>query len=162
MAMSGLELLTAVRERLPIVVLVFNDGQLNRIRLQQLSQFGQPVAVELLNPDFEGLAHSARRRYERIGRRGGSVRPGPRRGEVTVSSSSWGTLRLLRERAKGLARGPRVERWGREACGGWSAAFCAGAPKPPLYARPGRSIRPGAAQSLVEEGAEAHGTPAFR
>jgi acetolactate synthase-1/2/3 large subunit len=107
MAMSGLELLTAVRERLPIVVLVFNDGQLNRIRLQQLSQFGQPVAVELLNPDFEELAHSLGARYERIGADAeGAFARALAASEVTVLELVLGDAPgLLRERAKGLARG---------------------------------------------------------
>ncbi|HWH51405.1 MAG TPA: thiamine pyrophosphate-binding protein, partial [Gemmatimonadaceae bacterium] len=39
-AMSGLELLTAVRERIGMSVIVFNDGQLGQIRLQQLSNYG--------------------------------------------------------------------------------------------------------------------------
>jgi len=54
--MSGLELMTAQREELPLVVIVFNDGQLNQIRLQQLGDSGRSHAVRLANPDYETLA----------------------------------------------------------------------------------------------------------
>jgi acetolactate synthase-1/2/3 large subunit len=56
--MSGLELMTAQREELPLVVMVFNDGQLNQIRFQQLSEYGRSHAVDLANPDYEALAAS--------------------------------------------------------------------------------------------------------
>lgn len=56
--MSGLELMTAQREELPMVVIVFNDGQLNQIRFQQLSEYGRSHAVRLANPDYETLAAS--------------------------------------------------------------------------------------------------------
>jgi thiamine pyrophosphate-dependent acetolactate synthase large subunit-like protein len=54
--MSGLELLTAVRENVSLTVIVFNDGQLGRIRLEQLAAHGRTNSVELLNPDFEAFA----------------------------------------------------------------------------------------------------------
>jgi thiamine pyrophosphate-dependent acetolactate synthase large subunit-like protein len=56
--MSGVELMTAQREGLPIVVIVFNDGQLNQIRFQQLTDSGRSQAVRLANPDYETLAAS--------------------------------------------------------------------------------------------------------
>jgi acetolactate synthase-1/2/3 large subunit len=56
--MSGLELMTAQREGLPLVVIVFNDGQLNQIRFQQLSEHGRSHAVRLTNPDYQTLAAS--------------------------------------------------------------------------------------------------------
>ncbi len=56
--MSGLELMTAQREGLPMVVIVFNDGQLNQIRFQQLSEYGRSHAVRLANPDYQTLAAS--------------------------------------------------------------------------------------------------------
>jgi acetolactate synthase-1/2/3 large subunit len=55
-AMSGLELLTAVREKMSLTVIVVNDGQLGRIRLEQLAVHGRTNCVELLNPDFEAFA----------------------------------------------------------------------------------------------------------
>ena len=56
--MSGLELMTAQREGLPMVVIVFNDGHLNQIRFQQLSEHGRSHAVHLANPDYHTLAAS--------------------------------------------------------------------------------------------------------
>ena len=53
---AGLEILTAVRERVPLVVVVFNDGQLGLIRLQQLGDYGRTHGVDLANPDYGGLA----------------------------------------------------------------------------------------------------------
>ena len=54
--LSGLELLTAARERLPLTAIVFNDGHLNMIRLEQLQSFGREAAVDVRNPDFAALA----------------------------------------------------------------------------------------------------------
>jgi acetolactate synthase I/II/III large subunit len=66
-AMSGLELLTAVREQIGISVIVFNDGQLGQIRLQQLSNYGHGHAVALANPDFGMFAQALGIRYARYG-----------------------------------------------------------------------------------------------
>lgn len=62
-AMSGMELLTAVREKIPLTVIVFNDGRLNLIRLQQLAEFGRSESVDLLNPDFGAFADAVGAQY---------------------------------------------------------------------------------------------------
>lgn len=62
---SGMELLTAVREQLPIVVIVFHDGQLGLIRRQQIAATGHPFAAEVTSPDFERLADSFGVPYQR-------------------------------------------------------------------------------------------------
>ena len=54
--MSGLEITTAVRERLPLLVIVFNDGKLNQIRWQQLRDSGHPFGVELAELEIESFA----------------------------------------------------------------------------------------------------------
>ena len=54
--MSAGELLTAVREDIDLVVVVFNDGQLNLIRRQQVTRFGQESGVRLYSPDYSALA----------------------------------------------------------------------------------------------------------
>ncbi|HEX7049655.1 MAG TPA: thiamine pyrophosphate-binding protein [Longimicrobiales bacterium] len=64
--MSGLELLTAIRERLRLTVLVFNDGWLNLIRLQQYAAHGHAHATRLRNPDFETFASAVGARYIRL------------------------------------------------------------------------------------------------
>ncbi len=56
--MSGLEITTAVRERSPLLVIVFNDGQLNQIRWQQLKDSGHPFGVELAALEIEIFANA--------------------------------------------------------------------------------------------------------
>ena len=62
-AMSGMEMLTAVREKIPLTVIVFNDGRLNLIRLQQFQSFGSSESVDILNPDFGTFAAAVGARY---------------------------------------------------------------------------------------------------
>ncbi len=50
------ELATAKRYRLPVTLVVFNDGHYGNVRAIQRREFGQEVAVELANPDFQLLA----------------------------------------------------------------------------------------------------------
>jgi acetolactate synthase-1/2/3 large subunit len=61
--MSGLELLSAVREGVRLTVLVFADGALNHIRLSQLQKYGRTSAVTLRNPDYLHFAHAVGARY---------------------------------------------------------------------------------------------------
>jgi acetolactate synthase-1/2/3 large subunit len=75
LAMSGMELLTLVRERVPITVFVFNDGYLNLIRLQQERDFGHGHAVRLMNPEMETLAEACGAAFVRLD---GGVREGIR------------------------------------------------------------------------------------
>jgi acetolactate synthase-1/2/3 large subunit len=56
--MSGLELLTAVKEAVPLIVIVFNDGKLNLIRLQQIREYGRDHGVALPRLDFERFAQA--------------------------------------------------------------------------------------------------------
>jgi acetolactate synthase-1/2/3 large subunit len=62
-AMSGMELLTAVRENVALTVVVFADGALNHIRLSQLQRWGAATDVALLNPDFHQFANAVGARY---------------------------------------------------------------------------------------------------
>jgi acetolactate synthase-1/2/3 large subunit len=55
-AMSGLELLTACRDDVPVIVVVFNDGKLNLIRLQQLREYGVAHGTDRRGPDLERFA----------------------------------------------------------------------------------------------------------
>lgn len=51
--MSGMELATAVQERLPVVVVLVNDGSLTLIKsIQERRYEGRFLGVELRNPDF--------------------------------------------------------------------------------------------------------------
>lgn len=58
LAMSGMELLTAVRERIPLTVIAVVDGHYGLIRLQQLRQYGHAHGTKLANPDFARWAAS--------------------------------------------------------------------------------------------------------
>jgi acetolactate synthase-1/2/3 large subunit len=58
LALSAGELLTAVREGVDLVVVVFSDGKLNLIRRQQVTRFGHESGVGLRNPDYSALAEA--------------------------------------------------------------------------------------------------------
>lgn len=63
---SAMELLTAVREKIAINVILFNDGNLGLIKLKQLYEFGHDFAVKLKNPDYEKFAKSIGIEYYKI------------------------------------------------------------------------------------------------
>ncbi|MGH8078131.1 MAG: thiamine pyrophosphate-dependent enzyme, partial [Lysobacter sp.] len=52
LAMSGMEMLTAVRERVTLTVIGMIDGHYGLIRQQQLGQYGHAHGTTLLNPDY--------------------------------------------------------------------------------------------------------------
>ncbi len=52
------ELATAVQHRLPVIVVVFNDGAYGNVRRIQRQRFGRVIASELHNPDLRRLAES--------------------------------------------------------------------------------------------------------
>jgi acetolactate synthase-1/2/3 large subunit len=55
--MTGMELATAVQEKLPIVVVLINDSTLTLIKAIQKRRFGQRyLGVDLRNPDFTHMA----------------------------------------------------------------------------------------------------------
>lgn len=56
--MNAQELETAVRERVPIVVLVWRDDGYGVIRWNQMVKFGRPALVDFGNPDLAKLAES--------------------------------------------------------------------------------------------------------
>lgn len=64
--MSGLELCTAARERISLTVIVFNDGHLGLIRLQQLGTYGRAFKTEVHGPRLEAFAASVGASYTRI------------------------------------------------------------------------------------------------
>jgi acetolactate synthase-1/2/3 large subunit len=107
LAMSGMELLTIVREQIPLIVIVFNDGALGQIRLQQHSTFGFDHATSLVTPDLGVLAHSMGLAYRSIDNDVDVVLAEALRSnapmllEVKVGDSNA----VRRERAKGIVRG---------------------------------------------------------
>jgi acetolactate synthase-1/2/3 large subunit len=60
---SAMEIVTAVREQIPLTVIVFNDGALGQIRLQQFARFGRAHATDLLTPDLQLLAQAIGANY---------------------------------------------------------------------------------------------------
>jgi len=58
-AYQGMELATAVRHRLGVVVVVFDDGKFGNVQRIQATQFGNRlIACDLANPDFVRFAES--------------------------------------------------------------------------------------------------------
>jgi thiamine pyrophosphate-dependent acetolactate synthase large subunit-like protein len=105
--MTAMELLTAVRIGVPLVVIVMADGFLNRIRLQQFASSGSSHGVELLNPDFAAFAESVGAVHEVIGRDPEvSFRRALRNRGVTLLEVRLGdTMAVHRSRLRGTARG---------------------------------------------------------
>jgi acetolactate synthase I/II/III large subunit len=67
--MCGQELATMVQERLPVLVVVANNGMLGTIRMHQERRFPERViGTDLVNPDFAGLARAYGAHGERVER----------------------------------------------------------------------------------------------
>ena len=64
----GLELLTAVRERVPLTVIVLVDGYLGLIRVSQRARTGREAGVDISVPDLELFARVGRCRTTRARR----------------------------------------------------------------------------------------------
>lgn len=105
-AMSGMELLTAVREKIPLTVIVFNDGRLNLIRLQQFQAFGRSESVDIMNPDFSAFAEAVGAQYALIdGNAEQVLRGAVESDQVTLVEVRVGdSPEIHLVRAKGLAR----------------------------------------------------------
>jgi acetolactate synthase I/II/III large subunit len=101
---SAMEIVTAVREQIPLTVIVFNDGVLGQIRLQQFARFGRAHATELLTPDLQLLAQAVGANYlyfesER------ALNEVINSNSVTLVEVSVGDSTAIRmDRAKGLVR----------------------------------------------------------
>jgi acetolactate synthase-1/2/3 large subunit len=123
LAMCGLELLTAARERSPLPVIVFNDGRYGLIRLDQLRQQGQTFGVDLPAFDLAGLAAATGASYASAGYAGdddvGAVlgraleTPGPTVIDVPVGDSAA----MRRARASAQVRGAGRKLLGRRLIG---------------------------------------------
>jgi thiamine pyrophosphate-dependent acetolactate synthase large subunit-like protein len=124
LALSGMELLTAVQERVPLTVVVFNDGWLNLIRIAQLRTVGHTSGVRRTNPDFGALADAVGARYalveDNLDQMLDEALASPEVTLVELRVGDSGTMRTAR--ARGLARraaagalGPgvsaRLKRW---------------------------------------------------
>ena len=56
--LSGFELLTAVKYNIPVIWIIFDDGQFKLIKLFQLSAFHETGLVEFANPDYVAYARA--------------------------------------------------------------------------------------------------------
>jgi acetolactate synthase-1/2/3 large subunit len=65
--MSGFEILTAVRNNLPVIFVVFNDGALGITKGLQERIFKRTSYVDLNNPEFHEIAKSFKIPYFKIG-----------------------------------------------------------------------------------------------
>lgn len=66
LVMSGLEMMTAVREKLNLTIIVLNNKGFGAIKRIQEDVFGQSVAVDVGAPDFELLAKSICMEYQPV------------------------------------------------------------------------------------------------
>jgi len=106
------EMATAIRDRIPLTAVVFNDGAFGNVRRIQQEQFGNRViASDLANPDFVRFAESFGAAAERARtpdelraalRRAFKRRDGPSLIEVPVGTfpSPWPYLHLRRVRGQ--------------------------------------------------------------
>lgn len=116
LAMSGLELLTAVRERLQLTVIVFVDGAYGLIRFQQLAAHGRTHGTDLHGPELRAFATAIGANYLHLATdpeatlRKAMALPGVTLVEVSLGDS----LPMHWMRAKGSAKrllGLRVRSW---------------------------------------------------
>jgi acetolactate synthase-1/2/3 large subunit len=56
--LSGFELMTAVAHDLPVIWVIFNDGEFKLIKLYQVSELMKPALVEFPNPDWVAYAEA--------------------------------------------------------------------------------------------------------
>jgi acetolactate synthase-1/2/3 large subunit len=66
--MAGFELLTAVRYRIPVIWIIFNNGEFNVIKQFQDMQFGEHAFVDFQNPDYVAYAKACGARGWRVER----------------------------------------------------------------------------------------------
>lgn len=116
LALSGLELLTAVRERIALTVIVFVDGAYGMIRTQQLAASGHAFGTEFSGPDFAALAEAVGAAHVRLeGEPEAILRAAIASQRVTIVEVGVGdTFPMHWMRVKGAARhmlGSKTKAW---------------------------------------------------
>jgi len=119
LVMSGMELLTAVRESIPLLVIVFVDGYLGLIRHQQIGQHGHDFGTELLNPDFSGWARSLGVAHVRYRDARSLAHAMTMDGVVLLEVAMSDTPALHARRVKSLGRETALHLFGRDALNRW-------------------------------------------
>ena len=104
------ELATAVRHRIPLTCVVFNDGAFGNVRRIQEEQYGnRMIANDLANPDFVRYGQSFGAEAERARQPAGAARgaqarvqaprrPNADRGSVGPMPSPWEFIHMPRVR----------------------------------------------------------------
>jgi acetolactate synthase-1/2/3 large subunit len=64
--LSGFELLTAVQYNIPVIWIIFEDGEFNIIRFYQMANFGEFALVDFNNPDYVTFAKACGARGFRV------------------------------------------------------------------------------------------------
>ncbi len=109
---NATELLTAVRERIALTVIVLVDRQLGLIRAQQLRRTGRPSGVDIPGPDLERFAESVGADYLPLPDGDASpLRETLRRGAVTVvelPATDTGAARRAQARGLMVATGRKL------------------------------------------------------
>ena len=111
LAMTGLELLAAVRESVPLKVMVFSDGRLGLIHRQQVDSYGRAHAVDLGPFEPGALALASGAAYRRVtGQPGAAIQEwlalrGPALLEVPLVPDRAGRFADALGGAKSAARG---------------------------------------------------------
>jgi acetolactate synthase-1/2/3 large subunit len=57
-SLSGFELMTAVEHDIPVIWIIFNDGQFKLIKIYQLTEYFESGLTEFENPDFAAYARA--------------------------------------------------------------------------------------------------------
>ncbi|HEU4587683.1 MAG TPA: thiamine pyrophosphate-binding protein [Gemmatimonadales bacterium] len=112
LAMCGLELVTAVRERVALPVVLFSDGKYGLIRLDQVRDHGATYGTDLPPLDPSALAAATGAGYRALEGDAAAVlraalaEPGPTIVDVNLSES--GAMRRVRAKSVARAAGRRV------------------------------------------------------
>jgi len=114
--MSGFELATAVRERLPLPVFVFNDGRLGLIRLEQITSWGRTHDVDLQPLDLAAFAAAVGAGYALVG-------DGPGEAVTRALAADKPTLLEVRVADSGRMLSTWARRAGSEWIRGWLPAW---------------------------------------
>jgi len=57
-SLSGFELMTAVEHELPVIWIIFNDGEFKLIKIYQMTEYFESALVDFRNPDFAAHARA--------------------------------------------------------------------------------------------------------
>ncbi len=56
--LSGFELLTAVQHDIPVIWIIFDDGEFKLIKMFQVTTYGESALVDFTNPDYVAYARA--------------------------------------------------------------------------------------------------------